>query len=198
MISLKKVILGALLGASLLIGSAAWAGDAPQNTVEKLLGAIVQIKDGDDVAEEQKILNRKFSEQAVAYLDMKHVGEKALGRYWKERTAEEQKTFVDLLSNLFQKIAFPNSAKFFSGLEIRYGKSTVDKDRAVAPITVLHKNEGEISIDFKLRRNTDLWRVYDVILDGVSMRNNLRSQFGRVIQKKNYEELVRKISSRLQ
>ncbi len=196
MISLKKLILCAALGVSLLCGPTAWAGDAPQKTVEKLLDAIGKIKDGG--GEEQKTLNQKFSDQAVAYLDMNHVGEKALGKYWKKRTAEEQKAFVDLLSRLFQKTAFPNSAKFFSGLEIHYEKTEIDKDKAVAPITVLHKNEGEISIDFKLRRNADRWQVYDVILDGVSMRNNLRSQFRKVIQKKNYEELVRKISAKLQ
>ncbi|MBI4382521.1 MAG: ABC transporter substrate-binding protein, partial [Nitrospinae bacterium] len=41
------------------------------------------------------------------------------------------------------------------------------------------------------------WRVYDVVLDGVSMRNNLKSQFYKVIEQNNFAELVRRMKDKL-
>ena len=49
----------------------------------------------------------------------------------------------------------------------------------------------------RLTLNEDKWQVVDVILDGVSMRNNLRSQFYKVIKKKDYNELIRKMDKKL-
>jgi len=49
---------------------------------------------------------------------------------------------------------------------------------------VVHEEEGEIGIEFHLMKNLGQWQVVDVDLDEVSMRNNLRSQFYKIINKK--------------
>ena len=64
-------------------------------------------------------------------------------------------------------------------------------------MTVVHKNEGEIEIDFSLKLNSDDWKIVDVHMDGVSMRNNLRSQFYKIIKKENFGELVRRMEKKL-
>ena len=102
------------------------------------------------------------------------------------------------MSQLFKKIAFPNSAKFFADLKSSYGETKIDRNQAVVPLKVLHKNEGEISIDFKLQISDGKWRVYDVILDEVSMRNNLKSQFYKVLEKDDFSELVRRIREKIE
>ena len=61
-----------------------------------------------------------------------------------------------------------------------------------------HKNEGEVSIDFKLQLGEGKWRVYDVILDEVSMRNNLKSQFYKVLEKDYFPELVRRMKEKIE
>jgi len=64
-------------------------------------------------------------------------------------------------------------------------------------LTVVHEKEGEVGIDFHLTRTADSWQVVDVILDGVSMRNNLRNKFYKVITKKGFDELIRKMEKKL-
>ncbi len=171
---------------------------SPQESVKKLLDAISNIKAGDSVSPEQKEINRKFSDQAIVYLDLKDVSRQTLGKYWKERSQKEQEDFVTLLSQLFKRIAFPNSAKFFADLKSSYGQTQMDKNTAVVPLKVLHKNEGEISIDFKLQMSDGKWRVYDVLLDEVSMRNNLKSQFYKVLEKDDFQELVRRMKEKIE
>ena len=94
-------------------------------------------------------------------------------------------------------VAFPSSAKFFADLDLVYGISKRKKDMMVVPLTVIHEKEGEVGIDFHLTQNENKWHVVDVILDGISMRNNLRSQFYKVIKKKDFNELIRKMDKKL-
>lgn len=170
---------------------------SPLDTVQKLLSKIQQIESGDKTSPRQEEINRNLSDEAIAYLDVKRVSQNTLGKHWKTRTDQEQKEFVNLLGDLFKFVAFPNSAKFFSELELNYGKSKIEKDRAIVPLNVVHKEEGQVNIDFILNKNDDFWQVQDVILDGVSMRNNLRSQFMKVIKKNDYPDLVKRMLKKL-
>ena len=67
----------------------------------------------------------------------------------------------------------------------------------VVPLTVVHKKEGEVDIDFRMKQSANNWQVVDVILDGVSMRNNLRSQFYKILKKKDFSDLVRRMEKKL-
>ncbi|SVD15071.1 uncharacterized protein METZ01_LOCUS367925, partial [marine metagenome] len=67
----------------------------------------------------------------------------------------------------------------------------------IVPLTVTHKKEGEVNIDFHLNNNSGQWRLVDVDLDEISMRNNLRSQFYKVISKNDYQGLVHRMKKKL-
>jgi ABC-type transporter MlaC component len=79
-----------------------------------------------------------------------------------------------------------------------YGKTRIKKSKALVPLTVVHQEEGEIAIDFHLYKNGGGWQVTDVDLDEISMRNNLRSQFYKIIDKNDYQDLVRRMEAKLQ
>ncbi len=173
------------------------AKQSPQQGVEELLGTIQKIKTEDKLSSEQKKTNRARSEKALDYLNISVISKKALGKYWSKRTNEEKKQFVQLLSDLFITVAFPNSGKFFADLDWVISEPEVDKNKALIPLKVTHKDEGEIEIDFFLQLNSSDWKIVDVHLDGVSMRNNLRSQFYRIISKENFDELVTRMRKKL-
>lgn len=178
--------------------SPAMAGSAsPRQTVENLLNSIKNLKTGGQLSPEELKANQDLSNRALAMLDLQEVSRKALGKYWKKRTSSEQEGFVDLLSRMFIKEAFPNSGKFFSALKLVYGKTEIKKSKANVPLTVVHEEEGEIGIDFDLMKNHGQWHVVDVHLDEVSMRNNLRSQFYKIIAKNDYQDLVRRLEKKL-
>ena len=170
----------------------------PQENVKTLLGIIGKIKIGDGISAEQKESNRKHSDQGIVYLDLKDVSLQTLGKHWKERSPKEQEEFVAMLGELFKKIAFPNSAKFFADFKLVYGETAINKDKAVVPVKVLHKSEGEIGIDFKLQLGEGKWRIYDVILDEVSMRNNLKSQFHKVLEKEDFRGLINRMKEKIE
>ena len=170
---------------------------SPRNTVEILLNSITNLKTGKPLTPEEVKENDILSYRALALLNIREISRKALGKYWKKRTLTEQKVFIDLLSRMFIKEAFPNSGKFFSALKLIYGQPTINESKANVPLTVVHEKEGEINIDFHLQKYRDQWQVVDVDLDEISMRNNMRSQLYKVISKNNYQELVRRIKKKL-
>ena len=67
----------------------------------------------------------------------------------------------------------------------------------VVPLTVIHEKEGEVDIDFRMKQSAEKWLVIDVILDGVSMRNNLRSQVYKILKKNDFNDLVRRMKKKL-
>jgi len=189
---MKKILSTVLI--IVLIATPLWAenlGSGPQDSVQQLLGEIRQIKP--DPSTE----NQKHSQSALSLLNVAEISKKALGKYWSKRSDTEQGKFQTLLGELFVHVAFPSSAKFFAELDLVYGKTKEKKTIVVVPLTVVHEKEGEVGIDFHLFQNGDKWQVVDVILDGVSMRNNLRSQFYKVIKKKSFNELIRKMDKKL-
>ena len=171
--------------------------DAPQKAVKQLLDNIKNLENGYQLTPAQAKANDKMSAQAIKTLDLQALGRKTLGKYWKKRTAEEQKKFLALLKGLFVHIAFINTSKFFKDLEMSYGTTKLTKNKAVVPLNVVHDEEGEVFIDFVLVKKGSAWLVVDVILDEVSMRNNLKSQFYKILKKENYQDLVQRLQKKL-
>ncbi len=173
-------------------------GLGPQASVQHLLGEISQINSGKNLSSESEAENQKHSRSALSLLNVTEISKKALGKYWAKRSDSEQKKFATLLGELFIHVAFPSSAKFFAELNIIYGKIKEEKPKVVVPLTVVHEKEGEVGIDFHLIQTEGKWQVVDVILDGVSMRNNLRSQFYKVISRKDFNKLTHRMEKKLE
>ena len=177
-----------------------WAGSeqkSPEASVKTLLNEIKQIVEGNGLSDVKKAANKKHSDIAVSILEIQEISQKALGKYWKKQSAEQKDQFQKLLGDLFVHVAFPSSAKFFASLDLMYGKSQSKKGMTVIPITVIHEKEGEVDISFKMKQFAKDWLVVDVILDGVSMRNNLRSQFYKILKKNDFNELIRRMKKKL-
>jgi len=173
------------------------AEKSPEAAVKILLNEIKQIVEGKGLSDVKKAANKKHSDIAVSILKVSEISQKALGKYWKKHSSEQQDQFQKLLRDLFVHVAFPSSAKFFANLDLVYGKSKSKKDMTVVPITVIHEKEGEVDIDFKMKQSAKNWLVVDVILDGVSMRNNLRSQFYKILKTNDFNELIRRMENKL-
>ena len=177
-----------------------WAGSeqkSPEASVKTLLNEIKQIVEGNGLSDAKKAANKKHSDIALSILEIEEISQKALGKYWKKQSAEQKDQFQKLLGDLFVHVAFPSSAKFFASLDLMYGKSQSKKGMTVIPITVIHEKEGEVDISFKMKQFAKDWLVVDVILDGVSMRNNLRSQFYKILKKNDFNELIRRMKKKL-
>lgn len=187
----------------IMCGVTAWTlsaeADSPSGLVRDLVQTISSFKSTDNgaLSATDRAHNTAAAQQANSILDISSVSKQVLGRHWKKRTPAEQKSFTNLLTELFVRVAYPKSATFFSDFDVKIVDERVTGQRAVVNTTVSDPKEGLISVDFKLRKQNDAWQVRDIILDDVSLARNLRSQCQKIITEHSYDELLRRMRDKL-
>jgi len=77
-----------------------------------------------------------------------------------------------------------------------FGREIIDGDFAQVDSTLIKPKGEEIAVVYKLRRVNGKWKVYDAVVENISIVNNYRSQFDRVISSSSYEELVKRLQEK--
>ena len=128
----------------------------------------------------------------LARFDFTEMAKRALGADWRRRTPKEQEDFVQLFTELLER-AYADIIESYAEDKIIYVGERLDGGYADVASKVLASNGAEYSLNYKAHLVNSEWRVYDVIAENISVVNNFRSQFNRVITKSSYEELVRRL-----
>jgi phospholipid transport system substrate-binding protein len=127
-----------------------------------------------------------------ARFDFTEMAKRALGANWRRRNPKEQEEFVQLFTELLEH-AYADIIESYSEDKIVYVGEKLDGNYADVASKVFASNGAEYSLNYKAHLVNSEWRVYDVIAENISVVNNFRSQFNRVIAKSSYEELVRRL-----
>jgi phospholipid transport system substrate-binding protein len=168
------------------------ADSDPQATVQSLLGAVrVLSETGDPNAEAEAV------KRISGTFDVVGLSRSCLQKTWEGLSADEQRVFVRLFQNVLEKVAYPKSAKFFKGTEVRVEEAVRGNGKAEVSTVVLHPEEGEVEVGYHLVLQDGAWRIEDILLDGVSLRLDLRSQAQKILREESYEELKRRLTEKL-
>ena len=127
--------------------------------------------------------------------DFGETAKRSLGRHWQARTPAEREEFVQLFSDLLER-SYISKIELFNGERVNYTGETIDGDVATVRTRLLTKQSTEIPVDYRMLRRGERWLVYDVIIEGVSLIANYRTQFNEIIQTSSYPELIKKMKGR--
>ena len=127
--------------------------------------------------------------------DFEETAKRALGPHWQQRTPAEHEEFVRLFSDLLEA-AYVGKIDLYQGEKITYVGETVDGDQATVKTRIVTKQGNEVPVDYRLSREKDRWRVYDVIIEGVSLVADYRTQFNKIIQTSSYDDLVKRMRAK--
>ena len=116
------------------------------------------------------------------------MSKRSLATHWKSRSDEERQEFVRLFQALLSK-TYAGKIENYSGEEVRYLKERRKNSYAEVQTKIISP-KTEVSLDYRLLLKDDIWWVYDVVVNGVSLVKNYRSQFARIIHRSSYEDLV--------
>ena len=187
-----------LMMVAVLVSPLAGQAGTPSETVKQLVESVRSYKkETPTLSAQERAANtqaQKVAEEALAIQDL---AKNVLGAQWEKIGANEQKNFTQLLMSLFQKVAYPKSAEFFGDLRIEYTNERINGNEAVVETTVSHPKEGEVAIEYQLHQAQGKWVIRDVLLDGVSMVTNVRTQIQQVIAKESYQGLVKRMRDKL-
>ena len=127
--------------------------------------------------------------------DWQETGKRALGRHWQPLTPEQRQQFSSLFADLVER-SYVGKIELYSGEKIIYAGDTIEGDQATVKTKLITKSQTQIPIDYRLQKEGDRWWVYDVLIEGVSLVGNYRTQFNRVIQQTGYDDLVKKMKTK--
>ncbi|MEJ2069318.1 MAG: ABC transporter substrate-binding protein [Syntrophobacterales bacterium] len=113
---------------------------------------------------------------------------------WHKLSPTQRREFVNLFSELLEA-SYSDKLMKYSGEKVDYVGERVDGNRAEVR-TLLVRHNDRIPINYRLLNNSR-WVVYDVVIEGVSLVSNYRSQFTRVISQSSYADLVRRLRTKV-
>lgn len=127
-----------------------------------------------------------------ARFDFTEMAKRALGANWRRRTPQEQDEFVRLFTDVLER-AYAGIIESYTDEKIIYLNERIEGPFADVASKIMTSKGAEYSIQYKAHLVSNEWKVYDVVAENISLVNNFRSQFNRVISNSSYEELVRRL-----
>lgn len=129
--------------------------------------------------------------------DFAEMSKRSMGRYWSERTPEERSEFVGLFTDLLER-AYVDRVEGYTGEQILYLEETTDGTYSEVRTKIVTKRNQEIPIAYRLQKADSKWSVYDIVVEGVSLVNNYRTQFSKIIRTSSYQDLVKKMQAKVE
>lgn len=176
--------------------SDAYAGE-PTNQVKQTVDKVLDILRNKELKKPEKTRERRAAiRKAVSErFDFEEMAKRALGLHWRKRTPDERKEFVSLFTDLLER-SYIKKIESYSDEKILYVGENVESEYAVVRSTIITKRNVEIPVDYRLLEKNGKWEVYDVVIEGVSLVNNYRTQFNKIIRTNSYEELVKRMKNK--
>ena len=187
----------ALAVASALVASGTACAGPPTDQLRSHVDRVLQVLEDPGLRDPARAPERRAAVRQIAneIFDFPETARRSLGPHWQARTAAEQQEFVALFGDLLER-SYISRIELYGGERIQYVGDAVDGDQARVQSKLLTRAGTEVPIEYRMLRRAERWRVYDVVIEGVSLVASYRTQFNRIIRSSSFEELVRKMKSR--
>jgi phospholipid transport system substrate-binding protein len=180
--------------AVLLLVSSGLAANAGEPT-EAIRGAVNQ---GVEILKNAKLDNQKQRVQVIDQLrqivyplfDFNEMAMRSLGTHWRHLNPQQRKEFVTTFTELLEK-TYADQIELYHGQQVVYNGEKVDGNYAQVDSRIVDKDEQSYSVAYRLHKVDGKWKIYDVLAENISLVNNYRSQFNRVIARSSFEELLK-------
>ena len=132
--------------------------------------------------------------------DVNEAAAVALGREWRARSPAERDEFVAIFAELLERAyvgRLAGTARVSNGVQIAYLGESVAGDEATVQTTLGARDGGMAVVDYRMVSRQGRWRVRDLVLDGVSIVENYRAQFRRILRQVSYPGLLGKVKAKL-
>ncbi len=168
-------------------------GDQVRQSVDKLLAILADPR----LKQEGKKNERREELKKVIYqrFDFTEMARRALGPEWRRHTPEEQKEFVKLFTDLLEQ-AYLKQIESYNDQKVRYLNEREDHGYAEVDTKIVDNKGQEFSVNYRLDNVNGDWKVYDVVIEDISLVNNYRAQFSRVLASSSYQELVHRMKDK--
>ena len=188
--TMKKCLMGIVLFFCMTIPFPAFAG-VPLETVKGNVDKVLDVLRDPSLKPESAKKLKKDKIRAIAdkMFDFTELSKRTLAQNWSKFSPEQQKEFINLYKSLLED-AYADKIMAYTDEKILFTKEVpLTEKTAEVQSTVIRKTE-EIPIYYRVILKDGVWMIYDVVIEGVSLINNYRSQFREILVNKPPESLL--------
>ena len=199
---MKRITMGLV---TVVVGLAVGAATASElsrpeelvrNTTDKVLERLEA--NADVIKEDPKRVSGQVEEFVLPHFDFRAMSQMVLARHWRKASDDQKERFVEAFRQLLIR-TYGNSLAEYSGQRVEFKPMHSDPERGRVTVAMrIHPNDGpSIPVEYKLyQRDDQPWKVFDVVVDGVSLVQNYRGSFGSEVKKKGLDALIERIEKR--
>ena len=130
-----------------------------------------------------EIIGKRFSYEEMS--------KRALGAHWSKLTEADRQEFVNLFKRLLAN-TYVDKIEGFGKEQVQYLYERLEPGYAEVRTKII-SDKGTLPLDFRLVDQAGAWMVYDIVVDGISLVNNYRGQFTRILSVYSYPQLMAKL-----
>jgi phospholipid transport system substrate-binding protein len=188
--AMKKCIVGMTLILCLIFPVSSFSSqptEAVKGNLDKVLDVL---RDPSLKAESAKKAKKdKIRDISQEMFDFTELSKRSLGKNWSKFNPDQQKEFVGLYKSLLED-AYADKLMLYTDVKIVFSKEVALTEKTVEVQSTVLTKSGEIPIYYRVIMKDGVWRVYDVVIEGISLINNYRSQFKEILVNKPPELLL--------
>jgi phospholipid transport system substrate-binding protein len=187
---MKKTLIGSMLLIWLMAPLFAFAG-VPLDTVKANANSVLEVLRDPKLKGEagRKVKEQKIQVAAEKLFDFVELSKRTLGLSWNNFTPEQRKEFVQLFEGIL-KDAYVDKILAYSNEQINFTKEVPLSETTVEVDSVVVTKGAQVPINYRVIKKDNEWRVYDVVIEGVSLINNYRTQFREILGNNPPEKLL--------
>ncbi len=140
----------------------------------------------------------KVKEIVLPQFDSQEVAKRTLSTHWNGLTDQQRQEFVQLFIALVEKTYSHNLDRYNNSVQFFFDHERIEDQFSEVDTRVLDPVQNRtFSIGYRLHNVNGKWLVYDVVIENVSMVQNYRNQFNRILTKSSYEELIKALQNKI-
>ncbi len=158
-----------------------------QGTMERVMEVLGTIRSAADIERNKNLFRQILSTR----FDFAEMARRSLGSHWNNLDGK-QNEFVSAFTQFIES-SYMGQIGSYRGEAIVYGREQVEQQFAQVDTRVVGGQGAPMEVHYRLHLVGRQWKVYDVVIDHVSLVSNYQSQFNRVLRTVSLDELLRKL-----
>ena len=187
--------IGVILAGLWLLVQPAVAAITPMEAIKETAGGVLSALRDPALKSNRDTRQERIKTLLRARFDFEEMGKRSLGPNWSKQSPADQQQFVKQFTELLMT-TYIDRVDDYQGEKIIYQGERQENETATVNTKVQDKKGREYSVNYRLVRSGEDWKVFDVVIEDVSLVNNYRSQFSRVLSSGSFAELLQKLSAK--
>jgi phospholipid transport system substrate-binding protein len=190
--SISRITAIALMMMMIVMGSAPVRAEGPMNSLRKPIEDITKILQSSkpQTVDEKQAQRDKIFVITRQIFDFVEMGKRSLARNWKNFTPEQRKNFSDVFADHLNNTYMDKIQSEYQDETVEFlSEEKVSDDKALVK-SIIKRRTVNVPVDYSVLLSNNVWRVYDVNIEGVSLIKNYRTQFDEILSKETPDQLI--------